>query len=185
MEALLDRLTAHASKRIRSLCWRGVGSDGVLPGGETPTSIVQTAFQNLLKGAKWDEGKDAAMVLMGIVDSRISNLVRSWENRNFCNPKESEEGDRSVFDLVPDEGLNPLELLVRAEDDEMALEILDALGDRTPEQRIASAIFGGARKRSEIAEEAQVSLSEYEASKKRLRTALKKFRQNRASGQQK
>lgn len=185
VNVLLDKLSAHAFNRIRSLSWRGIGSTGVLPNGESAETIVQVAVGKLLSGAKWDASKDAETILRGIVDSHISNLVRTWENKNFINPsnKTDEDGAKSGFDAIKSSSLNPIEFLERSEDDEAALEILESFDEGTPEHRIIAAIFNGPIKRAAIMEEANVSEKEYEATKKRLRTFLRKYWQNRDSAQ--
>lgn len=182
---LLDRLTAHAAMRLNSLQWRPTGRDGVVPRGESAETIAQSAFLKLLNGAKWDAEKALSTVLMGIVDSQIANLVRSWENKRFQNLKTTSIDEEPEINQITDEGLNPIELTERAEDDDIALKILDALEVDSSEYRVASAIFDGNLKRSDIMSAAALSASEYEATKKRLRTFLKKFWQNQAANQHK
>jgi DNA-directed RNA polymerase specialized sigma24 family protein len=177
--SLFRRLRAQAERMIASLSWRGVGRNGQLPNGDTAESLVQTAFERILSGAKWDEGKPLAMVMLGIIRSQVSNKVRSWENRNFSSePRlKSEDGSdaSSAFELLTDpESLSPLEFLERNEDDEEVFELLDDFSPDQPEYKVISTIFDAGGKRSEIIESSGLTEKEYEATKKRLRTYLEK-----------
>ena len=189
LNALLDKLAAYASKLIRSLCWRGIGSIGVLPNGESAETVVQVAVEKLLDGAKWDQGKNVEKVLFGILRGHIANLVRSWENRHFINLSDDEGKEGSIptstLDIVGWDGFSPVKFLERSEDDDEALGILETFEDGSPEYRIVSAIFNGANKRAIILEEAQLSAKEYDAARKRLRTFFEKRWRNRAPDQHK
>ncbi|MDQ8184266.1 hypothetical protein [Pelagicoccus sp. SDUM812002] len=189
IDTLVDRLTAYATRRIRELTWRGIRSKDILCKGLTIEAIVQTAFEKLLRGAKWREDLSVSTILMRLVSTEIANLVRSWENQNFRDPQPDENEDINFFDTIEDDGLTPLQLTIRSEDEDRAIEILEALGEGSIEQRIAMAIFNGARKRAEIVEDAEITTDEYDAARKRMRKILEsdliaKFRQENEPAQQ-
>ncbi len=71
--SLLDKLRVYAERLVASLSWRGMGREGQLPDGDTAETLVQTAFEKVLTGAKWDQGKALAMVLRGIIRSQVAN----------------------------------------------------------------------------------------------------------------
>ena len=188
LRSLFKRLRSQAEKMIASSSWRGVGRSGQLPNGDTAESLVQTAFEKILLGAKWGEGKPLAMVMFGIIRSQVTNRVRSWENRNFASePRlKAEDGSDggSGFELLADfGGLSPLKFLERSEDDEKVFEMLDDFSPEQPEHKVISALFDVGGKRAEIIEHSGLTAAEYEATKKRLRTYLKKKWQKEPSTQ--
>ena len=144
---IVKELTAYAYKCIRSCCWRGIGSTGVLPDGQSAPDVVQRAFEKILDGAKWDQDKPLKMVLAGLVRGHVSNQVLSWENRNFFNFEDKLRADgrsvTSAFDLEEEDADDPLQFLIRREDDDAALELLDTLSPTSTEYKIVSAIFDG------------------------------------------
>lgn len=188
--SLFKQLRAYAEKLIASATWRGAGPNGLLPKGDTAETLVQTAFENILSGAKWDEDKPLAMVMQGIIRSQVTNKVRSWENRNFAPEprlRDEEGSDKgSAFEVLPDPGaLSPIEFLHRSEDDEKALKLLDDFSPEQAEYKVISAIFDCGGKRAEIIEQSGLSAKEYEATKKRLRNYLEKKWQKETPAQHK
>jgi hypothetical protein len=186
---LLDRATAYATQLVRSRNWRG-SRGGVLPVGKSVQDLVQAAFENILQGAKWDEGKELAMVLKGIIRGMVKNLVESWENRNFYNPddKAGQEGEDDWVSAM--DGFASSEVLadqkaICRDDDDRLLEVIEALKEGSEERRIVeSIVFSGARKRAEVLADTGLSEGEYEAAKKRLQRFLGDFRQERATAHQ-
>lgn len=188
--SLFRRLRTQAERLIASLFWRGGGPKGQLPNGDTAETFVQTAFERILSGAKWDEGKPLAMVMFGIIRSHVTNKVNSWENRNFApEPRlRTEDGSDggSAFEVLPDtDCLSPLEFLQRSEDDDKVLELLEDFSSEQAEYKVISALCDGGGKRAEILEQSGLSAKEYEATKKRLRYYLEKKWQKEASAQHK
>lgn len=185
---LLARARVYAERLIASLTWRGIGGDAPLPDGDDAQTIVQSAFEKLISGAKWDEGKPLEMVLKGIIRSHISNKVRSWENRNFTVETGRQNSDEQYdqFDDLPDAvSLSPLEFLERTEDDARILELLEDFAPETPEYKVIFAIYEGACKRAHILEDTGLSDSVYEATKKRIQIHLKKKWQKNVSAKHK
>lgn len=97
---MIKELGLYASSVSRNLRWRTENSEE-LPGGETPGSIVSKAIKLVLQGTleepskgsppfkagvrRWDPQKhpDLKKYLMDVIDSLLSNLVKSRENRIF------------------------------------------------------------------------------------------------------
>ena len=184
---LMERAAAYASRLVAQKSWRGA-KPGVLPEGRSVQDLVQSAFEKVLEGAKWDDGKDLAMILEGIIRGMVGNLAKSWENRRFSNPDDatSPEGEDawvSAVDRFPSTGGGPAEIVARREDDDLILETIESLEAGSPERRIVEAIFSGAAKREEVLAETGMGDKEYEAAKKRLRRCLEHYRQECASAQ--
>jgi len=183
---LFDRATAYASRLIKGRSWRG-SYGGVLPKGNSAQDLVQTAFENILNGAKWDEEKDLRMVLFGIIRGAVENLVNLWENRKFSNPddetcsKEDDEAASAIDRLASAEPTSDRKAIEK-EDEDLLLEIIGSLKEGSQERKIVEAIvFSGARKRAEVLHDTGMNETEYEAAKKRLRRFLENYRQQRAA----
>ena len=186
---LLERATAYASRLIKGNRWRRAHG-GVLPRGNSAQDLVQSAFEKILNGAKWDEEKDLAMVLCGIIRGTVKNLVESWENRRFSNPEdetESQEEDEagSAIDRFASSDSTADRKVSEKEDEDLLLEIIESLREDSEERKIVEAIvFSGARKRAEVLDDTGMNEMEYEAAKKRLRRFLENYRQERAAAHQ-
>lgn len=185
---LLDRATAFADRLVRSRSWRG-SQGGVLPAGKTAHDLAQGAFEKILEGAKWDEEKDLAMVLGGIVRGMVQKLVKSWENRNFSNPDDQTVADEeadwvSAVDQFTSSEETADQKIVRKEDDDRILNLIESLKEGSEERRIVEAIFSGAPKRADVLTETGLSEKDYEAAKKRLQRLLNNYRQETATANQ-
>lgn len=186
---LLDRVTAYASRLIRGNSWRA-SYGGVLPDGNSAQDLVQTAFEKILSGAKWDKEKDLGMVLCGIIRGNVGNLVGSWENRRFSNPEDKaalqqdDDGD-SATDRFASADSPADRKASEKEDEDLMLEVIESLTEDSEERKIVEAIvFSGARKRAEVLADTGMNEKEYEAAKKRLRRFLENYRQERAAAHQ-
>jgi hypothetical protein len=186
---LLDRATAYADRLIRSKNWRG-SRGGVLPAGKSVQDLVQAAFEKILEGATWDEDKDLAMVLCGIIRGAVGNLANSWENRNFSNPDdqaepEDEDGWVSAVDRFASSEETADRKASRKEDEDLLLSIIESLKEGSEERRIVeSIVFAGAGKRAEVLSDTGLSEKEYEAAKKRLQRFLVNYRRETATAHQ-
>lgn len=83
---LVKRLTYHADCKLMRLRWRGltIRSGGAVPGGVEATDLAAQAIVDVIEGTrKWDPVKDPDLLrfLKGVVDSKVSNLVNSAENK--------------------------------------------------------------------------------------------------------
>ena len=178
---LMDRSVAYATQLISSRNWRNA-ERGVLPEGRSASDLVQAAFQNILEGGKWDEDKPLWLVMRGYIQGTVGNLVKSWENRVFSNaddglPEEVESDWVSAVEQYENDDAPPESRLVREEDDELILGIIDSMDPGSPDRRIVEAIFNGASRRAEVIAEAGLNDKEFEATKKRLRRFLENYRQ--------
>lgn len=190
LRSLFKKLRTYAERLIASVSWRGAGQRGQLPDGDTAETLVQTAFEKILSGAKWDEGKPLIMVMRGIIRYQVGNKVRSWENRNFeheprLKSEDGSDGGSGFYLLADPDCLSPLEFLQRSEDDDKVLELLDDFSSDQAEYKVISAICGEGGKRAEILEQTGLSAKEYDATRKRLRNYFEKKRQKEASAQHK
>jgi DNA-directed RNA polymerase specialized sigma24 family protein len=85
-DELLERLTLHAHRKYLRLIWRGVPGTqgGRAPGGLEPADFAAQAILDVIEGRRtWngEEGPAFLTFLMGVVDSKLSHLCRSVENR--------------------------------------------------------------------------------------------------------
>jgi len=174
MDAIAS-VTAYAYQLMSSMTWRG-SEGGVLPKGATAKDIAYEAFENVVNGSKWDEDKPFWLILRGLVQGKVGNLAKSWENRNFSNADQidtREEQDVSYFDQLSSHDPSPAQIAEQREEDEnFMLELSEALADRPEERLIVDAIIGGTTKRLEVAESTGLSLEEYDQARKRLKRFL-------------
>ena len=182
---LVESSTAYAVRMIASKSWRG-GKGGILPGGRSLQDLVQAAFENILGGGKWDADKPLWMVLQGFIRGCVSNLAVSWENRSFSNPDASpspdgEEAWVSAIEQFPSSEEGADSRIVRKEDDDLILEIIESLEAGSTDRCIVEALFFGASKRVEVLAKTGMTDKDYEAAKKRLQRFLKEYRQERAT----
>ena len=123
---LVDRLTLYAHCRFARLIWRGVPwhRGGSAPGAAQPSDIAADAIVSVINDERiWDREKypDFFDFLKGVVDSRVSHLVRSVENRKlgrfFHKPAGDSdvdfEGDIAASDMLPDIAVAEQEVIER------------------------------------------------------------------------
>lgn len=85
-QVLLKRLTLYANAKARKLAWRGLmgGDEQSMPHGHGPDSLASEAIKSVLNDERKCEAVDGdglLRFLMDVVDSMISHLVSSAENR--------------------------------------------------------------------------------------------------------
>ncbi len=83
---LLERLTLHAANKLMRLSWRGarLAKGGCPPGAAEAADFAAEAILSVIDGSRmWDAATqpDLLTFLRGVVDSKISHLVESAENR--------------------------------------------------------------------------------------------------------
>jgi hypothetical protein len=98
---LVERLTLHASCKLLRLCWRGiVGSrGGAAPGGVEPADLAAAAITDVIEGTRsWDREAqpDFLNFLRGVVDSKVSHLVREVENRKSRRLAPADSGEEGA-----------------------------------------------------------------------------------------
>lgn len=83
---LTERLSLYAARRMSKLFWRGVPArrGGRAPGGVEPHDLAAEAIVSIIDGSRqWDSAAhpDFQRFLQGIIDSKVSHLAESAENR--------------------------------------------------------------------------------------------------------
>ena len=172
----IPRLLRHAENKIQRRRWRG-SFGGVPPGGIEAHDVVHTVIEKVLSGIRrWDPNSqpDLFGYLRAAVDSEISNLVRSYENRRLQS-----EGTvpASTFEQI-DESTPESALLAKereAQSDVFITGFLDSLNGEPNLQKLVMAFVDGMTKRSEIAEHLGVSVEEIDSQRKKLRRRLEDY----------
>jgi DNA-directed RNA polymerase specialized sigma24 family protein len=179
-EETTARLLRHADNKIRRLLWRG-SRDGHPPGGIQPGDIVQTVYEKVLSGTRnWNPDKhpDLFEYLRDQVDSEISNLVCSAENRRF-RPEAAlpvgklERGDVPEVPVLADEN--------ERQSEEFLLGFLDVLKHEPDLQKVVEAIVDGVGKPGDIAQHLGVRVEEIYSRRKKLIRRLEDYRAGRAA----
>lgn len=178
---LVNRLTAFAVNYLKGRGWRN-GSGKILPNGEDAQSLVQTALEKLLAGAKWDENKPAELVLQGIIKGRVQSLVNSPENKKSVDREEDgfDEIDGSELNgSLASEVATPIDEILEGESQDKIFAILEELEKlgKIEEYKIVESIFCGNIKRVDILKDTGLDAKVYDVAKKRLRRFLEDFRQ--------
>jgi DNA-directed RNA polymerase specialized sigma24 family protein len=174
---IVDRLVVHADRKMRRLVWRNLRG-GDPPGGEEPTDIVQSVIEKVITGTrKWNPAKhpDLLSYLQDQVDSEISNLVRSFENRYHIS--EASLSDTKILEGT-DETTPETELIAegdKIQSDDFVLGFLEFLNKEPELQSIVEAILDGNKKRAEIADAIKITVSELDVQKKRLKRRLSDY----------
>lgn len=85
-KAIVSRLTLYADNKLKRRVWRGISGrlGGSPAGGICPEDLAAEAVVDLLEGRRvWDANQKPELIdfLRDVVDSKISHLVNSKENR--------------------------------------------------------------------------------------------------------
>ncbi len=179
----IARLALYAKRKMMRLMWRN-SREGTPPGGKEPEDIVQEVIARTFDGKRmWDPVKhpDLYPWLQGQVDSLISGLVRSRENRQTISITTFEE----MPFLEESETETPERLALEAEKESecetVILEILDFLQTEPELKRIVEAILDsptGAPKRADLAAKLDITVEELESRKKRLFRRIDAYKQS-------
>lgn len=176
---IFDRSVAYAAVQMKSKTWRGAKT-GVPPLAQSSKDLAQLAFEKILDGAKWDEGKPLWLVIRGLIRGWVSNFAKLLENQANLNGEDhsSEEGGWSNWlDQIQADTVTPVSIIEREADDDVILEILESYPDGSDERKVVESIISGAYRRAEILKDTGLSAAKYEATKKRLQRSLEKYRQ--------
>lgn len=179
-DELLERSTRHASCKLAKLTWRGVRR-GSAPGGIEAPDLAATALELVILGKRsWDRAAypDFEVFLRGVVDSLISNLVRSLENRRtrrIGHPDPAEESSDPEGFAGREPG--PVELLVSREDQEaFRAAVIKALEGDGEAFQVLECLEAGITKPAEIAAYLGLPVSEINNTQRRLRRKLGSFK---------
>lgn len=176
-EELVGKLTLHAHSKLRKLYWRGVpyAKGGAVPGAASAQDFAAEAIEAFLDGTrKWDKTQqpDFLQFLLGVVDSKISHLVESVENRTTRRIDTAKKDDEPAYKLRA-KSKRPDEIVI---DDEERLRTREAVLAELRDDDLAKSLFecieAEITKPAEIAEYLGLDVSDVNNSQKRLRRAV-------------
>ena len=178
-EELVGRLTLHAHSKLKKLYWRGVpyAKGGAVPGAACAQDFAAEAVEAFLDGTrKWDKAKhpDFLQFLLSVIDSKISHLVESVENRRTRRIDTAKKGSEPAYKLRA-KSKRPAEIVA---DEEERLRtrkaVLAEMGDDDLATSLFECIEAEITKPAEIAEYLGVDVSDINNAKKRLQRAVDK-----------
>jgi len=170
-EELLERLTWHAQQKYLRLVWRGVPGayGGLAPGGIDPADLATQAIVDVIEGRRrWNPlaAPDFLDYLRGVVDSKISHLVRGRENR----PGRA----TTLAEAIPSR--EPAPESAAADEEELMLlqELLSVAVERDPIARhVVECLEEGVTRPAEMALRVGVDVQEIYNAQKRLRQKIR------------
>jgi hypothetical protein len=168
---IYPRLVLVAEGKLRRLRW-GRGS---IPGGLQSGDFVQQAIQKALSGQrKWDNTKTLPANLWQIISSDISHEVESYENRNVFSIDDT-------VNEIEDSSENPenhIEYMLQLD------RLLRYLGSRDPQAMLVAnfMITSDITASKELAILLELSASEIENTKKRLRRLCRAYQEDEDLG---
>jgi hypothetical protein len=183
MKLIFLRLGGYSLRVCRAHRWRTKNAQN-LPDGETPASLVTKAFELVLSGKRdWDPvtGPPLEKYLMDVIDSLISNLSTSCDNRILVSVPQAREGLEPAemesrtpppsAEWLASSGRSPEDILLAREQaamEEQALDMLiDECEDHTEARVVLQETFDGCEKSSQIAAKTGLSITQvYNASKR-------------------
>jgi DNA-directed RNA polymerase specialized sigma24 family protein len=177
----LERLTYHAYCKIVHLRWRGFNlkQGAATPGGIEPQDVAAQAIVDVIDGTRrYDPLTHPNLLrfLKGVVDSQVSNLVRSAENRKarrFPSPAEA-DGEPCEYE-VRDPWPDPADMVADEESMELFQKaIRAALKDDTLALEVLRCLDADITKPSEMAEVLGRDVHEINNAQKRLRNKVSK-----------
>jgi DNA-directed RNA polymerase specialized sigma24 family protein len=176
---LVERLTLHASSKLRRLHWRGVSGSlgGKTPGGIEAVDLAQSAILDVIEGKRtWDPQADPDFLkfLQGVVDSKVSHLVEGLENRKSRRLGPASAGDENSGAYeVEASGPSPAELVVNRDSAEtFRAAVIKCLEGDDLAYKVLECLEAEYTKPSEIAEMLGISVADVNNAQKRLRRKL-------------
>lgn len=186
----LGRYSERESKGLgERLNWR-TGNSKELPKGETDGSIVSKAFELVLSGKrKWNPQNDPdfAKYMMDVIDSLLSHLADSLDNRMLQVPPEAGDAKEAAWhgasrkherthersaDWMAQTALSPEQNLIEKEREaaeKRALTLLEkSIRGEDELVAIVEAIREGCAQNGEIAKRTGIDIRAVENAKKRL-----------------
>jgi DNA-directed RNA polymerase specialized sigma24 family protein len=184
---LTIRLTQYAEGRMARLYWRGLTPKrgGTVPGGVGSDDIATEAILSVIEGRRsWSTEVEPFAFFCSVIDSLVSHLVESAENRKSRRMPDSEAGVAGSVELdgnAPDpfrviadeeEAVRFRELVLKAiQNDPLALEMFQCIEVGIIDPR-------------DIADTTGHPIQEIYTAKKRFKrsvdTAIRKHRQQRS-----
>lgn len=180
---ILDRLTVHAIYKSRKLVWRGMSGSKFqsMPGGLDPAGLAADVIQRYIEGVRYKEvsSKDELLkFLLSSVDSRISHLVRSTENKKtLLAPQRSDGSEVDGWAGVTRPSEDPVEVLISTESAARYQERAAKALDGEPKLlELFQCLAEGIEGRDELATLLEVTETEITNMKKRLGRKLEPVR---------
>lgn len=181
-QELLERLSLHARYKLCRHCWRGlpVPKGGRPPGGVEAGDIAAEAITDVIYGSrKWNEDSqpDFFKFLCDVVDSKISHLVQSKENRVERRLKVQQSGEQEKdSDWPADKQFRPDQIALK---DDLREHLRAFLTKELEGDKLACGIFScleaGIETPKEVAEYLEVTIKEINNAQKRFRRAVAKY----------
>lgn len=182
---LLKRLTLYADAKARKLRWRGLagGTNQSMPSGHGPDSIASEAIVSVLNGERKCGARDRdslLKVLMGVVDSKISHLAGSADNRTMraaANGHATDSGAPDAWHPATKPGDGPVAMAADPEAARVFRETIRKALEGEPELlELFECLDAGYSGRKEIAEILAIAESEVTNLRKRLARKLEPLR---------
>jgi hypothetical protein len=181
LRVLLERLTCHAHCKIVHLRWRGftLKKGGAAPGGIEPQDVAAQVIVDVIDGTRRYDPlthPDLLRFLKGVVDSQVSNLVRSAENRKTCRFPAPAEADGEPCEYeVRDPWPDPADVIADEESMELFRKaIRAAVGDDPLALEVLRCLDAEITKPSEMVEVLGRDVHEINNAQKRLRNKVSK-----------
>lgn len=170
----LERLTLHARRRYDRLVWRGVPAarGGTAPGGVEPADLAAETIIDVIEGRRvWNAEiePDFQRFLAGVVDSKLSHLSRSLENRSVRGGDWG-AGSGAHPDLIPSDAHPPdTHLSAEEERDKLQAIVLSLVKGDVLLEQVVDCLTEGITKPAEMATRIGVEVREIYNAQKRLR----------------
>jgi DNA-directed RNA polymerase specialized sigma24 family protein len=182
----IPQLAFHAERKMDRLRWRN-SWNGSPPGGAEALDIVQEVILKVFAGERrWSPEKhpDLFLWLRDQIDSVISSLVLSGENRKFITPTPGAED--STFERI--DGDTPESILIKQQEEDesetILLELLELLQSDPDLQRLVTTIIesqDGVPKRSDLAASLGITPKELDAWRKRLFRRVEEYKKGKSA----
>jgi DNA-directed RNA polymerase specialized sigma24 family protein len=176
---VVERLSLHASSKLRRLHWRGVSGSigGKTPGGIEADDLAQWAIFDVIEGRRtWDPRADSDFLklLQGVVDSKVSHLVEGLENRKSRRLGLASAGDESLVAYeVEASGPSPAQLIANRDSAEsFRAAVIKSLEGDNLAFKVLECLEAEYTKPSEISEMLGISVPDVNNAQKRLRRKL-------------
>jgi hypothetical protein len=170
---LLKRLALHADCKLARLRWRGV-QGGSPPRGVQGQDIAADAITAVIEGTRaWDPKAQPDLLkhLRSVVDSIVSKLVNSFDNRSTRRLGPPGVGDESssAYEVTGSES-DPAELVSSREAAEkFRAPIIEALQEDGLAYQVFECLEADITKPSEIADYLGLSVADVNNAQKRIR----------------
>ena len=177
-DELVERLALHAHSKLRKLFWRGVPytQGGAVPGGVSPEDLAAEAVESFLDGTRvWDKTKKPEFLdfLMSVVDSKVSHLVESAENRQSRRIKE-DQNNEPAYNVTTSAKATADSLVDNEQQDLVREAIFAAIKDDELATGVLECMDADLTKPSQIADHLGVDVKDVNNAQKRLRRAVDK-----------